>query len=123
MADDYISGLSDEENITYNDDYEVTEIITSNNETEDIIQIMKNYKNIKKYYKTNPVITKYEKTKVLSERASQINEGSIIFIPNPELYDNAYDIAVTEYNEKKIPFIIKRPYGNTNEYWKLNDLL
>ena len=32
MADDYISGLSDEENITYNDDYEVTEIITSNNE-------------------------------------------------------------------------------------------
>ena len=28
-----------------------------------------------------------------------------------------------EFNEKKIPFIIKRPYGNTFEYWKLNDLL
>ena len=44
-------------------------------------------------------------------------------IPNEELYDNAYDIAVIEYNEKKIPFIIKRTIGNKNEYWKLNDLL
>ena len=122
MNDDYTSALSDEENITYDDEYETTDILVSKN-NEDIIEIMKNYKNYKKKYKTNPVITKYEKTKVLSERASQINEGSPIFIPNPELYDNAYDIAVTEYNEKKIPFIIKRPYGNTNEYWKLNDLI
>ena len=35
----------------------------------------------------------------------------------------SYDIAVQELNEKRIPFIIKRPYGNSFEYWKLNDLL
>jgi DNA-directed RNA polymerase I, II, and III subunit RPABC2 len=111
--------FSDEE---YNDEYETSEVISSTNE-EDINSIMKNYKKHKKTYKTNPVITKYEKTRVLSERTSQINEGSIVFIPNEELYDNAYDIAVVEYNEKKIPFIIKRTIGNKNEYWKLNDLL
>ena len=90
---------------------------------EDINVIMQNYKKNKKNYKTTPTLTKYEKTRVLSERASQINEGATILISNPESYSNAYDIAVAEYNSKKIPFIIKRPYGNGFEYWRLNDLL
>ena len=76
----------------------------------------------KKNYKTNPTLTKYEKCRVLSERANQINCGSQIYISNPNDFSNAYDIAVKEYNEKRIPFIIKRPYGNTFEYWKLKDL-
>ena len=78
---------------------------------------------IDKLHKTVPFLTKYEKTKVLSERANQINYGSNILIENSENYSNAYDIAVAELNEKKIPFIIKRPYGNSFEYWKLKDLL
>ena len=43
---------------------------------EDINVIMQNYKKNKKNYKTTPTLTKYEKTRVLSERASQINDGS-----------------------------------------------
>ena len=88
---------------------------------EDINVIMQNYKKNKKNYKTTPTLTKYEKTRVLCERASQINDGSRALI-NIDKYDNAYDIALAEFNAKKIPFIIKRPYGNTYEYWKLNDL-
>lgn len=92
-------------------------------ENEDINSLMKDYEKKKKNYKTNPKITKYEKTRVISERASQINMGSQIFINNPEKYQNSFQIAMEEYNQKKIPFIIKRKYGNTYEYWKLIDLL
>ena len=88
---------------------------------EDINVIMQNYKKNKKNYKTTPTLTKYEKTRVLSERASQINDGSQSLI-NIDKYNNAYDIALAEFDAKKIPFIIKRPYGNSYEYWKLNDL-
>jgi DNA-directed RNA polymerase subunit K/omega len=88
---------------------------------EDINIIMQNYKVNKKNYKTSDTLTKYEKTRILSERASQINDGSQILIKNAK-YDNAYDIALAEFNAKKIPFIIKRPYGNTFEYWKITDL-
>ena len=89
---------------------------------EDINVLMQDYSKKKKKYKTNPNITKYEKTRVLSERANQINSGSPIFIANGEKYTNAYQIALEELKQKKIPFIIKRPYGNTFEYWKLEDL-
>tara|TARA_Y100001970_G_C13563568_1_gene522738 strand:+ start:61 stop:435 length:375 start_codon:yes stop_codon:yes gene_type:complete len=104
------------------DEYDISDIIINEN-NEDINIIMKNYKKKLKNYKTTPTLTKYEKTKVLSERANQINYGSNILIENSEKYSNAYDIAVAEMNENKIPFIIKRPYGNHYEYWKLKDLL
>jgi DNA-directed RNA polymerase I, II, and III subunit RPABC2 len=91
--------------------------------SEDINEIMKNYDKKKSRYKTNPKITKYERTRVLSERTSQLISGSIAFIENPESYSNPYHIALKELEEKKIPFIIKRPYSNTFEYWKLSDLL
>ena len=90
---------------------------------EDINHILKDYEKKRKKYKTNPKLSKYERTRVLSERTSQLIGGSIAFIENPESYPNPYLIALKELDEKKIPFLIKRPYGNTFEYWKLNDLL
>ena len=86
-------------------------------------EILKDYAKLKQGYQTTPVLTKYEKTRVLAERASQIANGSPIFVPNPENYENVYDIALKELTLKKIPFIIKRPYGNGYEYWKLSDLI
>ena len=53
---------------------------------EDINVIMQNYKKNKKNYKTTPTLTKYEKTRVLSERASQINDGSQALINIDKLY-------------------------------------
>lgn len=67
-------------------------------------------------------LTKYEKTRVLGERASQIENGSQILISNPERFGNSYQIAEEEFRLKKIPFIIKRPYNNDFEYFKLRDL-
>ena len=104
------------------EEYDISDIVIEKND-EDINNIMKHYKKKLKNYKTTPTLTKYEKTKVLSERANQINYGSNILIKDSDKYSNAYDIAVAEMNEKKIPFIIKRPYGNHYEYWKLKDLL
>jgi|TARA_B110000902_G_scaffold22111_1_gene24755 DNA-directed RNA polymerase I, II, and III subunit RPABC2 len=112
--------VGDEE---YNgDEYDVTEIVVEDNDDKAMIDILRKYNKHKKTYKTTPALTKYEKCRVLSERANQINCGSQIYISNPGDYSNAYDIAVKEYSEKRIPFIIKRPYGNTFEYWKLKDL-
>ena len=68
------------------------------------------------------VLTKYEKTKVIFERMQMISNGSLPYISNPEKYEDIYDIVLEELKQKKMPFIIKRPYGNTFEYWKLNDL-
>lgn len=88
---------------------------------EDINIILKDY-DLKKLSTRNIPITKYEKTRVLGIRASQIENGSTILISNPERFRNAYQIAEEEYNLKKIPFIIKRPYNNDFEYFRLSDL-
>ena len=78
------------------------------------------YETRKKSYKTPPYLTKYEKTKILSERAQQLATGSPAFVEGD--FTNTYDVALKELEERKIPFILKRPYGNTFEYWKLKDL-
>jgi len=74
-------------------------------------------------HKTLPFLTKYEKARILGERAKQINAGGTPFIQvEPSMIDG-YLIAMKELEEKKIPFIIKRPIPNGGcEYWKLKDL-
>jgi DNA-directed RNA polymerase I, II, and III subunit RPABC2 len=75
------------------------------------------------FHKTLPFLTKYEKARILGERAKQLNVGATPFIPlEPHMIDG-YLIALKELEEKKIPFIIKRPLPNGGcEYWKLKDL-
>ena len=80
-----------------------------------------NYDIWRKSYITNPRLNKYEKTKIISERAQQLANGSISFLKNPETYNNVLDIAIEELNQKKIPIIIERPVPNGFEYWKLED--
>jgi DNA-directed RNA polymerase I, II, and III subunit RPABC2 len=74
-------------------------------------------------HQTLPFITRYEKAKILGERAKQINAGAPIFVEvDPSVIDG-YLIALKEFEEKKIPFIIKRPLPNGGcEYWKFKDL-
>jgi len=113
-----------EETIEYDneDEYDINDVVIEGNTDQNMIDILKKYRKHKKSYKTTPVLTKYERCRVLSERANQINCGSRIYLSNSDDFSNAYDIAVQELNEKRIPFIIKRPYGNIFEYWKLKDL-
>ena len=78
---------------------------------------------IDKLHTTIPFITKYEKTRIIGERARQINLGANPFIEVKSDIIDGYLIALDEFYAKKIPFIIKRPLPNGNcEYWKLCDL-
>jgi len=74
-------------------------------------------------HRTIPYLTKYEKARVLGQRAKQIETGSKPFVKLPENIIDSYVIAELELREKKIPFIIKRPIpGGAFEYWNLKDL-
>lgn len=74
-------------------------------------------------HQTLPFLTKYEKARILGERAKQINGGAKPFVDlGPEIIDG-FVIASAELEQKKIPFIIRRPLMNGGcEYWKLKDL-
>ena len=74
-------------------------------------------------HRTLPYLTKYEKARILGQRAKQIETGSKPFVKVPENIIDSYVIAELELREKKIPFIIKRPIpGGAFEYWNLKDL-
>jgi DNA-directed RNA polymerase I, II, and III subunit RPABC2 len=74
-------------------------------------------------HRTLPMMTKYEKTRILGQRAKQINDGATPFVKVPEGVIDGYLIAIKELEEKKIPFIIRRPLPNRgSEYWMVEDL-
>ena len=72
---------------------------------------------------TIPMMTKYEKTKVIGQRTKQLDVGNPPFVrvDRPTL-DNSI-IAEQELQEKKLPLIIQRPLPNGGfEYWHVKDL-
>ena len=79
-------------------------------------------------HRTIPVLTKYEKTRILGIRTKQLNNGAEPYITSkvnvtPEKAIDGYPIALRELEEKKLPFIIRRPLpGGGMEYWYLQDL-
>jgi DNA-directed RNA polymerase I, II, and III subunit RPABC2 len=74
-------------------------------------------------HKTIPIMTKYERTRILGQRAKQINEGAQPFIKIDSTVIDGYLIAVKELEQKKTPFIIRRPLPNGgSEYWRIQDL-
>lgn len=74
-------------------------------------------------HRTIPIMTKYEKTRILGQRAKQLNEGSPAFIKIDSTVIDGYLIAVKELEQKKTPFIIRRPLPNGgSEYWRVQDL-
>ena len=83
-----------------------------------------NYNNIiDPFHKTIPILTKYERARILGQRAKQINSGAKAFVEIDKNIHDGYLIASKELQEKKIPFIVRRPLPNGgSEYWKLEDL-
>lgn len=78
---------------------------------------------IDKHHQTLPILTKYERARIIGERAKQINNGAKPFIEVPPDIIDGYIIAEMELVVKKIPFIIQRPLPNgSKEFWKLVDL-
>jgi len=73
---------------------------------------------------TYPFLTLYERTKVLSLRASQLARGAPPFIDVPEYLTDVYEVAKAELEAKRLPYILKRPLPDGEyEYWRLADLM
>jgi DNA-directed RNA polymerase I, II, and III subunit RPABC2 len=75
-------------------------------------------------HKSQPFLTQYEKTSLLGFRTNQIAQGAIPFVAVPKHIRNPLDIAKMELEQRRLPFIIKRPMPDgTFEYWRLSDLI
>lgn len=75
------------------------------------------------YHKTTPIMTKYERTRIIGLRSIQLSSGLPPFIDHDERIIDPTIIANMELEQKKIPFIIKRPLSNTiYEFWPLHEL-
>jgi DNA-directed RNA polymerase I, II, and III subunit RPABC2 len=83
----------------------------------------KNHQIIDPLHRTLPVLTRYEKARVLGERARQINSGAKPAIEVEPTMIDGYLIALKELEQKRVPFIIQRPLPNGgSEYWRVADL-
>jgi DNA-directed RNA polymerase I, II, and III subunit RPABC2 len=82
-----------------------------------------NYRIIDPLHKTLPFLTKYERTRLLGMRAKQINAGATPLVEVPETMLDGQLIAERELQERKLPFVLRRPLPNgTFEYWRVSDL-
>lgn len=122
MSDD---DYDDEMESQYDDDIDSKVTISK-------IEIISKNDTYKNYYtetkKTKPILTKFEKAKILGVRAEMIANGSPLSIKPPaNIYNSntpSYDLAVEEFKERKIPLLIRRylPDGNFED-WRLEDLI
>lgn len=128
-----VEDIGDSASYKFNENFKMNHILSSHNEC-----LHKNFNEIKELskvtrdkdgvivdemHKTIPLLTKYEKTKILGMRVKQLNNGAPPYIPTNEKIIDNYVIALIELEQKRIPFIIQRPLPNNNfEYWKLHDL-
>ena len=94
------------------------------NKFSNIVSIHETYSN---YYSvdkiTAPILTKFEKAKILGVRAEMLSNGAdpVISKPYP---NNTYLIAIEELKQKKIPLLIRRTLPNGKiEDWRLEDLI
>lgn len=78
---------------------------------------------IDKNHTTLPIMTRYEKAKIMGIRSTQINSGAEPFIDVPNNIIDGITIARMELEQKAIPFIIRRNLPNgKSEYWNIEDL-
>lgn len=59
-----------------------------------------------------PVLTRFEKARIMGARALQLSLGAPPFIPIPKTARTSLDIAMEELNKKVIPITIKRVLPN-----------
>jgi DNA-directed RNA polymerase I, II, and III subunit RPABC2 len=77
-----------------------------------------------KHHKSVPYLTLFEKTKILGFRANQLSQGAQPLVEIPKSMTDVLDIARLELEQKRLPFIVKRPMPNgTFEYFRLSDLI
>ncbi len=77
--------------------------------------------------KTLPILSKYEKAKIIGIRAQQISMGSYVYLDSLRGMTNPLDIAKEELRQKRTPLIVRRAVpgrkGNTFEDWRIEELM
>jgi DNA-directed RNA polymerase I, II, and III subunit RPABC2 len=77
-------------------------------------------------HRTEPFVRKYERARIIGERAVQLANGAKPLIPmegDTARYLSEIEIASREFEQKLLPFIIFRPLPHGGgEFWRLMDL-
>ena len=123
--EDYLQKFDKELTEKYIADTHPETLIHNYNEILALSKVVRDANNIiiDEFHKTIPMLTKYEKTRILGQRSKQLNQGANPFVPVSENILDTYIIAEMELKEKRLPFIIRRPIPNGScEYWRLEDL-
>jgi DNA-directed RNA polymerase I, II, and III subunit RPABC2 len=123
--DSYLQKFDHEVTKNYINDFHPECLIHNYDEITKLTSVVRDSNNIivDPLHKTIPFLTKYEKARILGQRAKQIETGAKPFISVPENVIDGYVIAELELQQKRIPFIIRRPVpGGAFEYWNLRDL-
>lgn len=123
--DTYLQKFNTDINRQYLTDFHPEAMINNYDEINALSIVVRDENNniIDRLHQTLPYLTKYERARVLGQRAKQINSGAKAFVKVPENIIDGYLVAELELAQKRIPFIIRRPIpGGACEYWKLKDL-
>ena len=123
--DSYLQKFDSEITKNYINDFHPECFIQNYDEVSKLTNVVRDSFNIiiDPLHRTIPFLTKYEKARVLGQRAKQIEMGAKPFISVPENVIDGYIIAELELQQKRIPFIIRRPIpGGAFEYWNIRDL-
>lgn len=72
--------------------------------------------------RTLPILTKYEKARIIGIRATQLSNGAVPQVSIDS--DDVLKIAESEFKAMVIPFMVRRylPDG-THEDWRLQDMI
>lgn len=123
--DDYLQKFDREMRDNYILDQHPESVNHNYDEIYNLAKVQRNKENIiiDDLHKTIPLLTKYEKTRILGQRAKQLNNGAKPLVKLDIPLIDGYLIALKELEEKMIPVIIRRPLpSGASEYWHLKDL-
>jgi DNA-directed RNA polymerase subunit K/omega len=123
--ENYLQKFDTQINKNYIFDYHPECISHNYDEISSLTKVVRDSDNIiiDPLHTTLPFLTKYERARILGQRAKQLETGAKPFISIPENIIESNLIAELELQQKKIPFIIRRPLPNGGfEYWNLKDL-
>ena len=77
--------------------------------------------------RTLPILSKYEKAKIIGIRAQQISMGSYIYLDTLQTLSNPLDIAKEELRQKRTPLLVRRNIlgkkGLVHEDWRIEELI
>lgn len=124
-SSEYFQKLKSSVRESYIDTYHPESLSHNYDEIQTLARVVRNSAGtiVDDLHRTIPIMTKYEKTRILGQRTKQLNEGAPAFIKIDSTVIDGYLIAVKELEQKKTPFIIRRPLPNGgSEYWRIQDL-